>query len=285
MSTKTMVTIWALVVFFLTWEHLAINRAPHKSFANQAKVHFPQYKDMTLSTSSNKNWGYALGWAGIGVMLLTNLYIVRKRFHVMTWGKNSNWLNFHIMCGLVGPTMIVFHSNFKVGGLVAISFWSMMIIAISGILGRYFYVQVAGELSTLDREIERWEKIINRMARKSGNDISPAKIDSWKRKFRRYVGADVGTGSGLLFLMSVISHSIMGDMRLALSYPAPIRKLHPESNVALCNYALSIRHKNYWIPFKKALGYWHAFHVPFALVMYIAAAIHIGVALTFHVSH
>lgn len=280
-----MVTIWALVLFLLTWEHLAINRAPQKSFANQMKVHFPQFKDMTLSTSSNKNWGYALGWAGIGVLLLSNLYIIRKRFNVMRWGKNSNWLNFHIMCGLVGPTLIIFHSNFKVGGLVAISFWSMMIVATSGILGRYFYVQVAGEMSTLDREIERWDKIINRMARKSGNDIPKEKIDSWKRKFQRYVGADVRNGSGLLFLLTVITHSIIGDIRLAFAYPAPIRALHPESNVALCNYALSIRQKNYWVPFKKALGYWHAFHLPFAIVMYIAAAIHIGVVLAFHVSH
>lgn len=284
MSNKMLITIWALTLFLLTWEHLAINRNPEKSIVNQVKVYLPQYKDVTLSTSSNKNWGYILGWAGIGVMLLSNLYIVRKRLHIMTWGKNANWLNFHIMCGLVGPTLVVFHSNFRVSGLVAISFWSMIITATSGILGRYFYVQVAGEMSALDREIERWDKIIKRMARKSGNEISLDSIESWKRKFCRYVGADVGKGSGFFFLVTVITRSLMGDLRLALSYPAPIRALHPESNVALCNYALSVRTKNYWVPFKKALGYWHAFHMPFAIVMYITAAIHIGVALTFHVS-
>lgn len=281
-----MVTIWAIIFILLSWEHLAINRAPHLSLANKAKVFFPEHKNTTLSTQSNKNWGYMLGWAGIGVMLLTNLYILRKRFGIMNFGKNANWLNFHIMCGLVGPTLIIFHSNFKVGGLVAISFWSMMIIATSGILGRYFYVQVAGEMSDLDKEIARWERVIDRMARKSGNDIPPASIAAWKQKFRKYVGADLPqNSSGLGYLITVVSQSIIGDIRLAFSYPAPIAVLHPDSNVALCNYALSIRQKAYWVPFKKALGYWHAFHVPFSIVMYIAAAIHIGVALTFHVSH
>jgi hypothetical protein len=34
-------------------------------------------------------------------------------------------------------------------------------------------------------------------------------------------------------------------------------------------------------PFRKMLGYWHSFHLPFALFMYIAAIIHIISALTF----
>ena len=37
--------------------------------------------------------------------------------------------------GICGPLFIILHSSFKVGGLVALSFWSMIAVAVSGIAG------------------------------------------------------------------------------------------------------------------------------------------------------
>jgi cytochrome b561 len=34
-------------------------------------------------------------------------------------------------------------------------------------------------------------------------------------------------------------------------------------------------------PFRRMLGYWHSFHLPFAFFMYVAAVIHIAAALMF----
>src|SRR6185503_19373286 len=49
-------------------------------------------------------------------------------------------------------------SSFKVGGLVSISFWSMVAVALSGVFGRYLYLQIprtrAGEELTL-AEVEK----------------------------------------------------------------------------------------------------------------------------------
>jgi hypothetical protein len=35
----------------------------------------------------------------------------------------------HIFFGLVGPALVILHSAFKVQGLVALSFWSMIAVA------------------------------------------------------------------------------------------------------------------------------------------------------------
>ena len=54
-----------------------------------------------------------------------SLYMARKRFRSMLrMGLLKHWLEFHIFLCTLGPLLILFHTAFKFGGLVAISFWS-----------------------------------------------------------------------------------------------------------------------------------------------------------------
>src|SRR3972149_5148655 len=61
-------------------------------------------------------------------------------------GPLGRWLDVHIFFGLVGPALVILHSAFKVQGLVALSFWSMIAVAASGVLGRYLYLQIPRNL-------------------------------------------------------------------------------------------------------------------------------------------
>lgn len=38
--------------------------------------------------------------------------------------------------------MVLFHTAFKFGGIVAISFWSMVAVVASGVIGRFIYNQI-----------------------------------------------------------------------------------------------------------------------------------------------
>ena len=38
--------------------------------------------------------------------------------------------------------MILFHTSFKFGGIVSISFWSMVAVVASGVIGRFIYLQI-----------------------------------------------------------------------------------------------------------------------------------------------
>ncbi|MEZ4987706.1 MAG: hypothetical protein R2795_22200 [Saprospiraceae bacterium] len=51
-------------------------------------------------------------------------------------------MEFHIFLCTLGPVMILFHTAFKFGGIVSISFWSMVIVVASGVIGRFIYVQI-----------------------------------------------------------------------------------------------------------------------------------------------
>jgi hypothetical protein len=56
-------------------------------------------------------FGHGLGIIGFTFMLMTEtLYSLRKRSRSIKWGRMSNWLQFHIFTGLVGPYMVLLHT-------------------------------------------------------------------------------------------------------------------------------------------------------------------------------
>jgi hypothetical protein len=88
--------------------------------------------------------GYWLGITG-GVMMLTlMLYPLRKRLRFLRFlGKVPSWFRWHMILGIVGPSLILIHSNWKLASLNAtVATMAMLIVAGSGIIGRYFYSKV-----------------------------------------------------------------------------------------------------------------------------------------------
>ena len=54
----------------------------------------------------------------------------------------KHWLEFHIFLCTVGPILVLYHTSFKFGGIVSVSFWSMVLVVLSGIVGRFIYIQI-----------------------------------------------------------------------------------------------------------------------------------------------
>ena len=88
--------------------------------------------------------GYAFGIIGGSLMLLLLLYPLRKHVRRMRrWGHVRHWFRMHMIFGVVGPVLIVLHSGFNLGstnGTVALL--SMLVVAASGFVGRYFYTKI-----------------------------------------------------------------------------------------------------------------------------------------------
>jgi hypothetical protein len=86
------------------------------------------------------------GYGVIGSLLIlagVGSYSARKRLRLLSSaGKLKYFLEFHIFLCTTGPALIILHTTFKFGGLVAISFWSMIAVVLSGLVGRYLYVQI-----------------------------------------------------------------------------------------------------------------------------------------------
>jgi hypothetical protein len=88
--------------------------------------------------------GYWLGIIGGGSVLLLLLYPLRKRIKVLRLiGGVTFWFRVHMILGLLGPVLILFHSNFQLGSLNSnVALFAMLIVATSGVVGRYLYTKV-----------------------------------------------------------------------------------------------------------------------------------------------
>ena len=88
-------------------------------------------------------FGLGLGILGFILMLMTEiLYSLRKRSRLARWGRMSDWMEFHIFTGLVGPYMVLLHTSWKFNGLAGVITLFTIVIVISGFIGRYIYTRI-----------------------------------------------------------------------------------------------------------------------------------------------
>ncbi len=93
--------------------------------------------------SADTGPGYWLGIVGTLMMLALLLYPLRKRGYFRSAGKVPTWFRFHMFLGIVGPTLIIFHSNFHANSLNAsVALFFMLTIVASGIIGRYLFAKI-----------------------------------------------------------------------------------------------------------------------------------------------
>ena len=271
---------WILLTALLGFEYWALTYNQNLSLLltlQRFNILDPKLK---FSTAPGRVISLWVGWIGYGLMLLMNVYSMRKRFEFMNnLGKLSYWLNFHIFCGLLGPTLIFFHSGLKVRCLVGISFWSMVVSLSSGIIGKYFFTQLSAQKSDFDK--------ISSAALNSLNESFQRRKMQVDEKFKVSVlNANLSFSGAVLTNktidpISAFFYSFAGDFRMRF-FVMPIPKEWPLSAKSyISRYSLNKRKAQFLGPFEKLMGYWHAFHFPFAVFMHIAAIIHIVSSLIF----
>jgi hypothetical protein len=215
-------------------------------------------------------------------MLVMHVYSLRRRSRVLrNAGRLSVWLDFHIYCGIVGPALIVLHSSFKVHGLVAISFWSMMAVAASGVLGRYLYLQIPRRRSGDQLSMAEMEELDRRLAARLRDEFRLSEADLGGLRTIARQGLDVDAGLvGLLVRLPLHGVALRWRLRrfartLDLSSGPLLREmLKVARRMALLERRIAL-----WQRLQQLFHYWHVFHKPFAIVMYLFAAVHVGVVL------
>lgn len=88
--------------------------------------------------------GFLFGILGTVCMGILLIYPLRKRVRGLeSLGSLKGWFRFHMILGIVGPVFILFHCNFQLGSLNSnVALFSMLIVSISGIMGRYIYSRI-----------------------------------------------------------------------------------------------------------------------------------------------
>ena len=100
--------------------------------------------------------GLRLGLFGVLLFLFIYVYPLRKKW---AWlgrqGSSKRWLDFHVLLGLVAPVVVTFHSSFKFSGIAGVAYWIMIVVAFSGVVGRYIYAQIPRSLNSAELTLQQ----------------------------------------------------------------------------------------------------------------------------------
>jgi hypothetical protein len=241
-----------------------------------------------LGIVAARGTGYWLGIAGMGCVGLLLLYPLRKRLPSIGFmGSVPVWFHLHMALGLVAPTLILFHADFRVGSANAgIALGSMLVVAGSGLLGRLLYVRVHRGLSGQKSEArailseaailrstfgEDFGDVVE-IARKLEQEMTPPKpnlLSAWIAAGS--AGARIGAARRQML------HAVRSAARLtAMRRGQQISRIQRRKAEGLVrSYCKTLSRAANLAVFERLFGLWHVAHLPLFGVMVIAAVIHI----------
>ena len=195
-------------------------------------------------------------------------------------GRIGRWLNLHIYLGISGPLFIILHSSLKLNGLVAVSFWSMIAVALSGILGRYLYIQIP---RTIEGKEINFDELNNRFKELSSEIQNNYKLSSEEiHEIITLAGLNKAEQSELFTaLITIIKSNLLSAfqthrLKKYLSQKSNIGHSHIGPLIRLLQEITVLQQRiSLWQSIHKLFHYWHVFHKPFAIIMYLIMCIHI----------
>lgn len=229
--------------------------------------------------------GHGLGIVGtILIIIGVFSYMARKRIRRFSRiGVLKYWLEFHIFLCVLGPIMILFHTAFKFGGIVSISFWSMVVVVASGVIGRFIYIQIPrtiqGRELSLNEITEMKADLKTLLEEKHGLDqLTSQQIVTATSRSRD----DMRSFSmGQWFSNWTEDRKTLKRVKKELSQSG-VDKSNIQSIIKLVRREIELNNRiGRLVLMQKLFRYWHVAHLPFAIVMLIIMIIHVAVTLSF----
>lgn len=243
--------------------------------------------------TAERGLGYALGIIGGTMMLALLLYPLRKNLRVIrNWGPIRYWFRTHMVFGVLGPALILFHANFKLGSLNSnVALACMLLVASSGIVGRFFYsrihyglygrqasLQELGDIAGYNRGRLAWlstasEGFISHLQSLEQMALQPTQgvlhsIGRWLRytltswwhrwRLRRLLGA----------ALRKTARNKKWDHRTRRLY-------RRQAHYYLKTYFEAIHKVLEFKFYERLFALWHVIHLPFFLMMLLSGIVHV----------
>ena len=222
------------------------------------------------------------GIAGTILMIIAAVYPAMRRMKVFRFlASNTMWFDFHMMAGTVGPMFIALHSALLLTTWVSVAFWSMVIVVISGVIGRYLYTQVPDMLNGRELEELEHERAFARLRNtypKATGEVDRELGDHAARADR------IARGKGMtLALLWLIAEDVRRPFR-RVARRKRLSKLgitgKDRRELARRAARMMLVHRSRVIAPKAQLllHSWKKVHVPFTVFMTVFSAVHIWVS-------
>jgi hypothetical protein len=237
--------------------------------------------------------GYWLGIIGGSLMLILLIYSARKRFMWLHWmGGIPAWFQFHMVLGVVGPILILFHANFRLGATNSnVALFSMLLVAGSGVIGRYIYTRLHANLDGHEDTLEQLKAVGERLRKQSTSiAVLPGLVEEFDRVEQHLIVPPEAAFGRVLHLFTgairiararyLVREKIRQAVRNARSGDSPLIAHHAEriGELARC-YAYrrleARRRMSEYQLYARLFSFWHVLHVPLFFMLLIAGIVHV----------
>jgi len=232
------------------------------------------YQDSHAYLKASGIFGQGLGVIGTFLILFgVVLYITAKKYgYLERFIRLRYLLEFHIFLCTLGPIMILFHTTFKFGGIVSIAFWSMVIVVLSGVVGRYIYNQIPRTISGRELSLAEIKK-----EQAAGLSILDNLIGADTKLKSDILDYHNPYGWGLQNYLYERKHSKQMAKRVAA-----LDLIKEQKTLVLKSAKVEWKMERRiarLASMQRLFKLWHVFHRPFALIMLIIVVVHIGATL------
>ncbi len=229
--------------------------------------------------------GQGLGIFG-SLLIITGVasYSTRKRWgRAHRVGKLRNWLTFHIFVCTLGPFLILLHTTFKIGNIASIAFWSMAVVVVSGVFGRYVYVHIPktanGIFFTEADMLRERAALVAQVSQATG--LGTDAVEGLMQRLRPTPPRGFLDALWKAFRFDLGRRGLLRQMRHDLR-SLDVSRAQVEAAVPLLLGSARLDQQRLISgPFQRLFGYWHVLHLPLALVMLVTFLVHVGVAIAF----
>lgn len=233
------------------------------------------------------NFGFYLGVVGTVMMLLLLAYPLRKHVQWMQrWGALKHWFRVHMIMGIVGPTLVLFHSTFHMRSTnAAVALFSMLGVVISGIVGRFVYTKIHyglyGSRATLGK-IQ--EEFAGRSSDAKSRLHCAPRVEQWLQSFElESTHIDRSLFGHLFNFLTLGLRRRFLEFRCARELRRILKtERHPEfrggASEAIELAALYLRESQRVAQFsiyERFFSLWHVLHIPLIYILAASTAFHI----------
>ncbi len=238
--------------------------------------------------------GYKLGLVGGCMMLLLLIYPAFKRSRFFGTGqKAAFWFQWHMMLGIVGPLLIFYHSNFSMGAMNSnVALFSMILVAGSGVVGRYIYTHIHSGLSGARLDVGGLLKQATQLMAGveadvggSGGTISKALADFSLKSTPKNPGvvASLMNVMAMPVQLRMSRAKIMREVHLSIENNTKSQnwtrleaKAHTRAAKNHVNeFLLAVSRAAQFAFWERMFSLWHVLHVPLFFLLLVSGVIHV----------
>ena len=231
--------------------------------------------------------GYWLGIVGGSLMLLLLVYPLRKRQKgIQAVGSVKAWFRAHMMLGVVGPGLVLYHCNFSLGATNSnVALFCMVFVAGSGLVGRYLYARIHNGLYGQRAKLAELHVEADRLRESAGlTRLLPeliAVLDASEKRITR--GKGLSRAFRAMFVEWAERRRLNSYVSRALRNASARRSVIADHAEGLRSAALrygahrlsAARRVAEFEACERMFSLWHVMHIPLFILMLIAAVVHV----------